>query len=107
VFLIIFVGLLLLMNLNIGPNSDPKVDNIGHLGGFVTGVFAGLAITEFIDQGARNRDRKPDRYTEEEWETRSSCCDSFVCRWVGTALLIIWFVLLFTLFYTVVDVNVE
>lgn len=107
VFLIILVGLLLLMNLNIGPNADPKVDNIGHLGGFVTGVFAGLAITEFIDQGARNRDRKPDRYTEEEWETRSECCDSFVCRWVGTALLIIWFVLLFTLFYTVVDVNVE
>jgi len=37
------------MNLNIGPNADPKVDNIGHLGGFATGVFAGLAISEFID----------------------------------------------------------
>jgi len=49
VFLIILVGLLLLMNLNIGPTADPKVDNIGHLGGFATGVFAGLAITEFID----------------------------------------------------------
>ena len=47
------------------------------------------------------------RNTEEEYNTRSECCDGFVCRWIGTALLIIWFVTLFTLFYTVVDVNVE
>jgi membrane associated rhomboid family serine protease len=37
------------MNLNIGPNADTKVDNIGHLGGFITGIWCGLAITEFID----------------------------------------------------------
>lgn len=49
VFLISFVGILLLLNLNIGPNADTKVDNLGHLGGFITGIWAGLAITEFID----------------------------------------------------------
>jgi len=68
VFLIIMVSLLILMNLNIGPHSDEKVDNIGHAGGFTTGVFAGLAITEFQDQGARFRDRIPDRFTEEDFK---------------------------------------
>jgi len=37
------------MNLNIGPGADPKVDNYGHLGGFITGILAGIAIAEMFD----------------------------------------------------------
>ena len=107
VFLGVVVALMVVLNLNVGPNSDPKVDNIGHAGGFVTGVFAGLAITEFQDQAARNRERIPDRFTEEEYKARRPCCNGFVCRWLGTALLISWMVLLITLFYTIVNVDVD
>ena len=49
VFLSLFVSIMVLMNLNLGPDADTKVDNYGHLGGFITGIFAGIAITEFFD----------------------------------------------------------
>ena len=51
------------MNLNIGGNADPKVDNFGHLGGLITGIFAGFAIAEFFDWEARSEKRHPDRFT--------------------------------------------
>ena len=48
-FLILFTSILILLNLNQGPNADAKVDNYGHLGGLLTGIFAGIAICEFMD----------------------------------------------------------
>lgn len=53
------------MNLNVGPNADPKIDNWGHLGGLITGIFAGIAITENLDADARAAKRSPDRFTED------------------------------------------
>ena len=53
------------MNLNIGPGADSKVDNWGHLGGGITGFFAGIAISEHLDYKARKANRNPDRFTEE------------------------------------------
>lgn len=53
------------MNLNVGPMADPKVDNWGHLGGGITGLFAGIAITEHFDYKARKANRTPDRFSEE------------------------------------------
>lgn len=73
IFLIVFVSTLILLNLNIGPNQDTKVDNWGHLGGLITGIFAGLAITEFQDSTARGKNRIPDRFTEREYKERSKC----------------------------------
>lgn len=46
VYLVVFTSTLILMNLNIGPGSDSHIDNWGHLGGLITGIFAGLALTE-------------------------------------------------------------
>lgn len=46
IFLPIFVTVLILLNLNIGPGSDPHTDNFGHLGGLITGIFAGFSISE-------------------------------------------------------------
>lgn len=46
-FLSLFTGILILLNLNQGPNQDKKVDNWGHLGGLITGILAGIAICEF------------------------------------------------------------
>ena len=45
--LIIMVGILIITNLNIGPNADGGTDTFGHLGGLIAGVFCGLAITEY------------------------------------------------------------
>jgi len=65
VYLIVFTSILILLNLNVGKNSDSKVDNWGHLGGLITGILTGFAITEFQDNSAINNDRTPDRFTEE------------------------------------------
>jgi membrane associated rhomboid family serine protease len=73
VYLLVYCSALVLMNLNIGPGADKKIDNWGHLGGLITGILAGLAITEQYDAEARNEDRIPDRFTEEEANCRSSC----------------------------------
>ena len=47
--LLFFVVILVLVNLLIGSHSDNHIDNYAHLGGFITGAFAGLAITDFFD----------------------------------------------------------
>ena len=52
--MIIYVSVMILMNLNIGPSADPKVDNWGHLGGGITGIFCSMAITENLDMDAIN-----------------------------------------------------
>jgi hypothetical protein len=77
------------------------------LGGLITGIFAGIAISEFFDQEARNKDRHPDRFTEQEYKERGCCCNSFCCNWCGTIGLILWLGTLLVLFYTVVDVDQE
>lgn len=66
-FVALLAGLLILMNLNVGPHADTHVDNWGHLGGLITGIFAGLAITEKFDYDARSANRAPDRFTEEDY----------------------------------------
>jgi len=56
---------LILLNLNIGPTADPKVDNWGHLGGGITGFFCAFVVSENLDADARKKNRTPDRFTEE------------------------------------------
>lgn len=87
--------------------SDPKVDNWGHLGGLITGIFAGFAIAEWFDAEARSKERVPDRFTEEEYERKSGCCKFCALIRVGTIFLFLWLITLLVLFYTVVDVDVE
>jgi rhomboid protease GluP len=66
--LLLFVFLLVLLNIGVGlAHNDNHVDSYGHLGGFITGFFAGLAFTELFDYEARFKKRIPDRYTEEEY----------------------------------------
>jgi len=62
--LIVYTSLMVLMNLNIGPHSDSHVDNWGHLGGLITGLLVGLALSEIYDLQARLKDRTPDRFTQ-------------------------------------------
>jgi rhomboid protease GluP len=73
VFLIVYCSVLVVLNLNIGPGSDPHIDNFGHLGGLITGFFAGFAISEQFDAEAREKNRHPDRFTEEEYRERPGC----------------------------------
>ena len=93
------------MNLNIGPGADPKVDNWGHLGGGITGFFASIAITEDLDADAYNKERNPDRFTEEEYKNRSGCCKTWVIRRTGQILLTAWLLGLTLYFYIAVDVD--
>ena len=93
------------MNLNIGPGADSKVDNFGHLGGLITGIFAGIAITEFQDHTARKNDRIPDRFTEEQYKERSSCRNSWFCNFIGVQLLILWLLSLLVIFFVFIDTD--
>jgi rhomboid protease GluP len=68
VFLIVYCSVLILMNLNIGPGADPKVDNWGHLGGGITGFFCAFVVSENLDADARKKNRTPDRFTEEQYK---------------------------------------
>ena len=104
VFLIVYTSVMIILNF---AKTDPKVDNWGHLGGLITGIFAGFAIAEWYDGDARSKDRIPDRFTEEEYENKWGCCLFCAKIRVGTILLFTWLITLLVLFYTVVDVNVE
>ena len=104
-FLIVYCSVLILLNLNVGPKADPKVDNWGHLGGGITGIFAGIAITEDYDADARNAKRTPDRFNEEQYKNRSKCCKTFICERAGQMLLPIWILTLFIVFYAYIDVD--
>lgn len=57
------------------------VDNLGHLGGMITGFFVGMIVFKLIEPG-----------NEKMW------------RMIGGGLLGFYFILGFTLFYTVVQV---
>ena len=49
--LAIFTALILLFNFQMGI-TNPTVDNMGHLGGLITGIFVGLALSkEYYKQG--------------------------------------------------------
>lgn len=102
-FLISLYSLLILMNLNMGPNADSHVDNWGHLGGLITGIFVGFALTEKFDYDARDAGRTPDRFTDEDYKEQSSCRKSFVCNWCGCTLLVLWFLTLLIVFYAFTD----
>lgn len=104
-FLIVYVSLLVLMNLNIGPHADPKIDNWGHLGGFITGIFANIAIQENLDKDARNKERTPDRFTEEQYKNRCGCCKTWLCHYFGTFLLFAWLTALVVYFYAFIDMD--
>ena len=107
IFLVVYCSVLILVNLNVGPKRDEKVDNWGHLGGLVTGIIAGFAISEALDARDRYRDKTPQRFTEQEYENRPACCKTFCCNFLCWWFLAAWFITLFVLFYTVVDVDVE
>lgn len=93
------------MNLNVGADADSHVDNFGHLGGFITGFFAGFAIAELFDCRARSRNETPDRFTEEEYKDMSSCCKGTVFNFIGLILLITWFITLIVIFYGFTEVH--
>eukprot|EP00356_Strombidium_inclinatum_P005477 CAMPEP_0170488648 /NCGR_PEP_ID=MMETSP0208-20121228/7148_1 /TAXON_ID=197538 /ORGANISM="Strombidium inclinatum, Strain S3" /LENGTH=88 /DNA_ID=CAMNT_0010763279 /DNA_START=631 /DNA_END=897 /DNA_ORIENTATION=- len=83
--------------------NDPTVDNWGHLGGLITGIFAGFSIAEIYDMEARSKGRTPDRFTEEEYD---GCCrKSVMCQFCGIFFLVVWIGGLFVIFYTVTDVD--
>lgn len=66
-FTIAVSSLLILLNLNMGPGADSHVDNWGHLGGLISGIFIGIALTEKFDYDARDAGRTPDRFTDEDY----------------------------------------
>lgn len=103
VCLIVYTSIMVLLNLNIGPHADSHVDNWGHLGGLITGILAGLALTEQYDAAARAKGRAPDRFTAEQYEGRSACCRFF--HRCGQVCLVLWFLILFIYFYVCIDLD--
>ena len=106
-FLIVLTSALVLLNLNQGPNADTHVDNWGHLGGFISGILIGLAITEWFDYAARKAEpeRTPDRFADEDYKNRGCCCRSWCWNWCGWMLTTIWFVTLLVIFYAFTDTD--
>ena len=103
--IITYVCVMIILNLNIGPASDPRVDMWGHLGGGITGAIAGFTICEFFDYEARSKNRHPDRFTRKEFRNRCYCCNTWCANWCATTILIVWFIGLFVIFYVVIDVD--
>lgn len=97
IFLVIYTGIMAILNSNIGPGADPHVDGLGHLGGMITGGIVGFAISEQYDADAIEAERTPDRFTDEEYKARSGCCA--FCSRCGLVTLIVWFLTLFIWFY--------
>jgi|TARA_B110000285_G_C14701160_1_gene413498 hypothetical protein len=88
-----------------GAIGYDKVDHWAHVGGLVTGFFAGIAICEWLDQEAKNKGRAPSRFRNlSAYESRVGC-DNWFCHWCGTLFLTAWIVSLIAAFYlfTVVD----
>lgn len=61
---------------------ESNIDNYGHIGGFITGVLAGVVIPKSINKGP--------------YETKAK----YFCGF----LLTLFFILAFTLFFTVTDI---
>mgnify|MGYP002633512626 CR=1 FL=1 len=104
IYLLSFCFLFFAMNQGLSVNWESH--NIGHQGGLITGILCGLTITEQYDYNATSAGRSPDRYTEEDWKDRS-CFRNVLCNRCGLIFLILWFILLFVLFYTWTDVDIE
>jgi hypothetical protein len=99
------VTLIIALNLNESLYGVNRVDNYAHAGGLVTGFIAGIAICEWLDQEAKNKQRAPDRFRNMRgYENRVGCSNLF-CYWCGTLTLTAWLVTLIMVFftYTVVD----
>jgi len=111
VFLFIFVILIVILNLNqgayAGEQTDNRVDNYAHLGGLVTGIFAGIAICEWLDQEAKNNGRAPDRFTSMRAYEGRIGCNNWFCHFCGTLTLTAWLVTLIMVFYLYVEVDDE
>jgi hypothetical protein len=105
--IILFVIVLILVNLNVGENANVHVDNFGHLGGFITGVAASVAISEFFDYAARKRGRVPDRFKEEDYEAYCDCCKGTCANWIGTSLFGIWMLFLIIYYAAAVKTDFE
>lgn len=104
-YLIGIYSFLILLNLNVGPNADQHVDNWGHLGGCITGIFVGISLTEKFDYDARDAGRTPDRFTDEDYDEQSSCRKSCPYNWCGCTLLVLWFLTLLIVFYVFTDTD--
>jgi len=89
--LIIFILLILLFNFQIGI-TESNVDNIGHLGGLITGIIMGFAIAE-----------------NDERRDRNQSCLEFIKRTnfknkCGLIVLTLYLTLLLLLFYLLIEV---
>lgn len=112
VFLLVFVILVIILNLNQGAlaggeNGNNRVDNYAHLGGFITGIFAGIAICEWLDQEAKNNGRAPDRFISMRAYEGRIGCNNWFCHFCGTFTLTIWIVTLIMVFFLYVEVDDE
>ena len=106
--LLLFVFLLVLLNIGVGlMSNDNHVDNFGHLGGFITGFFAGLAITELFDYEARYQKRVPDRFTEEEYIACGNFCKGTPINWFGCFFFVTWMFTVFIYYNVAVDTSFE
>lgn len=88
--LIIFILLILLFNIQIGL-TEANVDNLGHLGGLLTGIIMGFAIAE----------------DDERRERRQSCCEfiknTSLKNKIGLVLLFVYVSVLLLVFYLVIE----
>ena len=102
--ILLFVIFFFVVNQGLSYNWESQ--NIGHQGGLITGVLAGFTISEQLDYNALSAGRTPDRYPEEDWKSRGKF-RNFMCNRCGLVFLLIWFIILITLFYTWTDVDIE
>lgn len=107
VYLSVLTSLIVVVNMNIGPMADGSTDNYGHLGGLIVGILCGFVITEQFDREARASDRRPDRFSEDQWVFRDKYTNNFFCNWFCHFLLFSYFLAGLLLFYLWTDVNVE
>jgi len=108
-FLITLAIFFFIMNMGFNFRSEYwQSDNLGHQGGYITGILVGFTFTEQYDYNATSADpaRTPDRFTDEDFKNQS-CCRRYACARCGLVFLILWFILLITLFFAWTDVNVE
>ena len=83
--------MILLFNIQIGL-TEANVDNLGHLGGLLTGCIMGFAIAE-------NEDRRHHRRGCWDFMTNTSWKNK-----IGLMVLFVYFLIFFLIFYLVIEV---
>lgn len=105
IYLTLLVVFFVAMSFNPEITGHDRVDNYAHVGGLITGFFAGIAICEWLDREALNKGRAPDRFRNITGYRSRVGCSNIFCYWCGTLTLTAWLVTLIMVFftYTVVD----